>query len=104
MGAKIYNTDDVDTMAEKIYRTFERGDTVSIFGWVEEGETLVPKGVRVLDKLLWFYQRDHYGHKGRAREFKYRKDTIGGPIAHPIWSWEKRMVDQEPRINIWRIQ
>lgn len=104
MPIKIYTTDSVREAAEKIYNSFEPGDMVQIFGWVEKERKLIAKGDAVLEVLRWLYERDNYGHQGRAREYKYRKDSIGGAIAHKIWTWEKRIVDQEPRIMIWRIQ
>ena len=104
MAAKIYSTDSPRDIAEKIYKSFDKGDMVQVFGWVQTKDNLIDKGEAVLECLRWFYEFEHFGHGGRARELKYRKNAIGGPIAHPIFTWEKRIIDQEPRYTIWRLQ
>lgn len=106
MPVKIYSTDTAREIAEKIFNQFVPGDMVQIFGWVkmEKTETLMPKGEAVLEVLRWLYENKHYGHNGRAREYKYKLNAIGGAIAHPIWTWERRIIDGEPRFMIWRVQ
>lgn len=106
MPVKIYSEDSVDVIAEKIYSKFECGDFVSVFGFVEDvlTQTLIVKGEAVMTRIQWLYENDHYGHKGRAREYKFIKGAIGGPVAHKIWTSDKKMIDSEPRVIIWRIQ
>lgn len=106
MADKIYSTDTAREVAEKIYTSFNPGDMVSVFGFVElpEEKKLIEKGLAVLECLRWLYERDHYSHKGRCREYKYRYQSVGGAIAHPIFTWDRKMIDSEPRYIIWRFQ
>lgn len=106
MGAKIYSTDSCKDIAKKIFETFDPGDIVQVYGFVTDMKTgkTRDKGDAVLEDLRWFYEFKHYGHAGRARTYEFVKDSIGGPILHPIFTWEKRIVDSEPRYTIWRKQ
>lgn len=100
--------DDMDTardMAEKIYNNFKVGDFYVVKGWVIKGETLVDKGENVITWIQYFYEQEHYKPSGRERIFKYEyKKTIGGPLAHPIFKWERTIRDKEPHYQIWRAQ
>lgn len=105
MSARIYDTDTAQEIAMKIWSTFQVGDFCVVTGWVQMGETLLPKGQNVLEWIKWHYENKHYGHQGRARTFEYEKgNAIGGPIAHPIFKWDKVNVGGEPKYQIWRSQ
>ena len=104
---KIYDTDTADEIAKKIYIYFEVMASCSIYGFVTKGESLIPKGQCVLDSLRKLDEMENIKKDaiGRLiRKFKYRKDSIGGPIAHKIFTWEIRIIDSEPRYTIWRYQ
>lgn len=79
---------------------------VAIYGFVEvEGqEKIITKGEAVVQRLTWLYEHEYYGHGGRARDYTFKAKSVGGPIAHPIFTWDKKIVDSEPRVIIWRFQ
>lgn len=104
MPTKIYPSDTPQQIAQKIYNHFERGDCIQIYGWVTKDETLVEKGEEVWNWIKWYYDQEYYGHNGRARTFRYKQGSIGGPLAHPIFTRDKVFVEGEPRITIWRYQ
>lgn len=104
---KIYDTESVEDIVRKIYFNFEVNASCTIYGFImnEKTEELVPKGEVVIQRLKWWYETENIAPNGR-RIWKY-KDTatsLGGPIAHKIFSWEVRIVDSEPRYTIWRVQ
>lgn len=106
MVVKIYDTDTLREVAQKIYNDFDVSASCSVFGFVERDRLLVPKGQIVLEYLALFDEIDHITYKKtkKERKYKYRPDSIGGPIANKIFTWEKRIVDGEPRYTIWRFQ
>lgn len=105
---KIYDTDSPKQIAKKIYKDFDVHSSCSIYGFYTDliNQKIVPKGEVVLEELKELYEADQYETKaGRmVRKFQYRGDSIGGPIAHKIFTWEKRIVESEPRYTIWRFQ
>jgi hypothetical protein len=105
---KIYDTDTPKQVAKKIYKDFDIHASASIYGFYTDiaNEKIVPKGELVLEELRLMYEADQYENKAgkMVRKFQYRSNSIGGPIAHKIFTWEKRIVDSEPRYTIWRFQ
>lgn len=104
---KIYDTDTVWEIAKKIWEDFDVLASCTVYGFVEVEKSLVPKGQLVVSELrkmdeLENVKKNAVGSK--VRQWKYKKDSIGGPIAHKIFTWEKRIVDDEPRFTIWRVQ
>jgi hypothetical protein len=109
MHIKIYDTDTVQDIARKIYEDFDVMASCSIYGFVmhELEHKLIPKGELVIEELRRMDEKENMGigaAGGRYRKYKYRKDSVGGPIAHKIFTWEKRVVESEPRYTIWRYQ
>lgn len=78
----------------------------TIYGFVNNDGKIKPKGEMVVDYLETLDEMENIKYKGsvRMRDYKYRKDSVGGPIAHKIFTWEKRIVDNEVRYTIWRYQ
>jgi len=108
MSAKLYDTDSVVEVARKIYYHAEIMQSFAVYGFAmdEENKKLIPRGELVLRCLKAFDEIDNILEKGerRYRNYKFKKDSVGGPIAHKIFTWEKRVVDSEPRYTIWRFQ
>lgn len=103
---KIYDTESPRDIAEKIYKHFEVGASCSVFGFMQDEERLVPRGDVVLEFIRLFDEIDNIKYRGIKKERKYifRKESIGGPILHKIFTWEIRVVEKEVRYTIWRLQ
>jgi hypothetical protein len=106
LHVKIHSTDSPEEIAAKIYHDFEVGASCSIFGFCIGTEDLIPKGDLVLKELRRLDEADNtrFVGKKKTRSYKYKQESIGGTIAQKIFTWEKRVVDKEPRITIWRYQ
>lgn len=108
MHVKIYDTDTARDVAEKVYYKFDVMASCSVYGFVmnEKEEKLIPKGEAVLKHLEMFDEIENIRYVGekKVRKHVYRKESIGGPISQKIFTWEKRIVDNEPRYTIWRYQ
>lgn len=102
---KIYESDTAMEIARKIYESFDVLASCNIYGMVlnDKERVLFPKGEAVLKHIEDLYGLDFLYANGK-RKYVFKKDTIGGPIAHKVFSWEKRIVDSEVRYTIWRIQ
>jgi len=105
---KIYDTDSIRQIAQKIYNDFDVCASCTIIGFVinEATEQLMPKGEAVvahLESMDELANCRYIGEK-KVRNYKFRKNSVGGPIANKIFTWEKKIVDSEPRITIWRFQ
>lgn len=90
-------------MGKKIWEGLEVGQSCTIFGFVDTGKKIIPKGRVVVEQIELWYKRMHVG-EGDRRRYVFRGSSVGGPIAHPIFSYEYRVVDNEPRYTIWRYQ
>lgn len=105
---KIYDTDSPHEIARKIFYDIDVMASVSIYGFYmnEASQKLVPKGEIILEQLKQLDEEENLSfRKDRTvRKYRFRPDSIGGPIAHKIFTWEKRVVDDEPRYTIWRYQ
>lgn len=108
MSVKIYDTDSPYQIALKIYKDFEVLNSCTIYGFYmdEAKQKLIPKGEIIMDLIKDMYESEYIDikEKTRHRKFKYRNNSVGGPISHPIFTFEKRIVDMEPRYTIWRFQ
>lgn len=106
MSIKVYTTDTAREIAQKIFDSFQPGDMVVVEGYVmvEEKQILMAKGDAVIECLRWLYDHNYYSQSGKARDYRYKNKSVGGAIAHPIWTWDKVWIDKEPRVTIWRFQ
>lgn len=104
MVIRIYDSDTIEEIVFKIYYDFDVMASCKISGFVmHEGlKKLIPKGELVIEELRKLDLQENIS-EGK-RKYKYKKDSVGGPIAHKIFVWEKRVVDQEVRYTIWRYQ
>lgn len=105
---KIYTTDSYYEIAKKIYNDFEVGASCVIMGFIEDeaNKRLIQKGQAVIDAITLMYE-DEFMHSNadkKFRRYKYKKDSIGGPIAHKIFTFDKKIINNEPRYIIWRYQ
>lgn len=104
----INQSESTKQIARKIYERFDVGAFCSIFGFEEHplSKRLVPKGELVLEELKELDEEEHmrYAKSKRYRQYKYKPGSIGGPIAQKIFTYDKKIVDKEPRITIWRYQ
>lgn len=105
---QIYDTDTIFQVGRKIYENLEINCSISVFGTSidKEAEKVVPRGELVIKELERRYDEEYIDIKAgkRIRKFKYRNQSVGGPILHPIFTWEKRIVDGDIRYTIWRVQ
>lgn len=106
IAVKIYDTDSARDIARKIFEEFDVMSSCCVYGFVEKDSGLIAKGEYVIEYLKMFDEMENLKFRGEKaeRNFKYRKDSIGGPIAHKIFTWEMRIVESEPRYTIWRYQ
>lgn len=105
---KIYDTDTIEIISRKIYFDFEVLQSCTVSGFVMdmEKQKITPKGELVMQELSMLYNdeccKDTGGRK--YRKFAYRENSVGGPIAHKIFTFDKKIVNNEPRYTIWRFQ
>lgn len=103
---RVYDTDSILDVIKKIWEHFEINQSCAIYGFImhEKESRLVPKGQVIIEELEKLDRMEHFRGEKERRRFVYRKDSIGGPLAHKIFTYEKRVVDNEPRYTIWRYQ
>jgi hypothetical protein len=104
---KVLDTDSELDIASKIYERFEVLESCSVIGWSRKPEYWLGKGEEVLAELRRMDADEHikYMKNGkRARLNVYKPESIGGPMAHKIFVWERTIVNNEPRYRIWRVQ
>lgn len=106
MSVKIYDTDTVEEIAEKIFNYFDVGASCTVSGFEILENGVVAKGELVLKELerLDEINNCRYAAGKKIRNYKYKKNSIGGTIAQKIFSWDKRISDKEPKYTIWRFQ
>jgi len=107
MSIFVTETDTPRIIAKKIYDRLSVGESTTIHGWMinEVSQQLSPTGDLVLEELRYWDEVDHISDgKRKQRVYKYEPNSIGGPIAHKIFKWNKVFVDKKPRVTIWRIQ
>ncbi len=105
MGTKIYDNDTPFNIASKIYGGFELHQSCTIMGFYrrEADMELVPKGEIIMGIIEELYKGE-YCYKDGKRKNQFKPNSVGGPIAHKIFTWEKRIINNEVRYTIWRIQ
>lgn len=96
--------EDVYEIADWLFSDeFILNQSCSVTGYFEiTGGRLCAKGERVLEILEGLDLRRNCD-KGRRKRVKL-PNTVGGFVAQKIWKWKMKIVDQEPRYTIWRIQ
>lgn len=103
----IYDNDTVQDIAHKIWSMFDIGASCKVHGFVTFEDKLIPKGELVVKELEQMYEDKFIKISSdgkKLRKYAFKANSIGGPIAHKIFTWEKRIVDKEPRFTIWRYQ
>ena len=105
---KIYDTDTIREIAKKIYNDFEVCASCTVIGFVmnESTGSLIPKGEAVVANIESMDSVENCRYVGdkKIRNYKFRKGSVGGPIVQKIFTWDKKIVDEEPRVTIWRFQ
>jgi len=108
MDYELLNSDDtLREMADKIYNKFIVGQSCTISGFGEDlngggRREVVPRGEIIIRLLEVKYRAEFYD--GNKRRLKYAKNSVGGPIAHKIFKYEKHIRESIPVITIWRMQ
>lgn len=104
-AARIYETDDYLTMAEKIYYHFEVNQSCTIKGFIiDEGEP-IPKGKMVLEQINNLDRFENYDKSYRPRRKRVKPpNSIGDFVAGKIFKWEERIHDRKIIYLIWRMQ
>lgn len=96
------------SIAEHIYKKFEIGNSCTIKGFIIQGEDVISKGDLVLEELTLMDKLDNtntpIGDKRPRRKRVQVPDSIGGYVAQKIFKFEKRIIDNTPRVTIWRMQ
>lgn len=103
---KIYDTDTHDVIAKKMWDYLDVGDFVVVRGLVLVELVMESKGDLVLRELERLdTETNFYVSKGKKnRKYKFKNNSVGGPIAHKIFTFDKKVVEKEPRVTIWRFQ
>lgn len=109
---EIDKTETVFQMANKIFTKFEVGQSCTITGFVEMPDGLLEaKGKVVLAEIDRLDKAHNFGnntgarYKDGIRRRRVKLDNVvGDSIAHKAFKWDKREVDNQIRISIWRIQ
>lgn len=106
MSIKIYDTEKPEDIARKIYEQFDVHQSCTIMGFYKGEEDLIPKGKVVMDIIEMLYSLEFCRDKGgkQYRVYSYKPNSVGGPIAHKIFTWDKKIINNEIRYTIWRVQ
>lgn len=89
-----------------MWEHLEVNQSCSVFGFLEKAGALVPKGELVIEFLTMFDELDNVRYRGTRpyRNYKFRPDSVGGPIAMKLFTWDKKTVESDIRYNFWRVQ
>lgn len=104
---RIYDTDTILQTATKIFKHFELNQSCTITGFMLNDKEVKSKGEEVLKVIekLDIEENTIKATDGRVRrKRKILANTIGGFVAQKIFRYDKKIVDKEPRVSIWRIQ
>lgn len=110
MSITILYNDTFEDIARKIWNKLNVGSSVDVHGWAinEISQQLSPLGDLVLEFMKFLYEVDNITYHGKLhkkqRKFYYEPKSIGGPLAHKIFKYNKVILDNNPRVTIWRIQ
>ena len=113
----IDKNDDVKMIAMKIFEQFKVLQSVTIegfefvptMGWIEPGKVYnrpFIKGELVWDEIMRLDDlANFYDGNGRRRRKRIKlTDTNGAPVAQKIFRKKKTVLNEMPRITIWRVQ
>ena len=73
---------------------------------MEKGQAVLNE-LKILDEnenCAEYNSARHENGKKKIRIYKYKENSIGGPLSHKIFTHQRRIVDHEPRYTIWRFQ
>lgn len=110
MSILINGSDPPRTTAYNIYNQLEVNASIDVYGWAinEISQLLSPLGDLVLEELRYWDDVANIAYFGKTkkkmRKYKYEPKAIGGPLAHKIFKFNKVVLDNVPRVTIWRIQ
>ena len=107
MDNRVFAEDSVEDTARKIFYYFELNQSCSVVGWVYSAGRTHKKGDLVLENIKRLDEIENCTGDGKGNSRRKRvipPNTIGGFVAHKIFRYSRVMVDNEPKINIWRIQ
>lgn len=108
MSITILDTDDFRVIAKKVWDRLAVGSSLDIHGWAmnEISQQLSPLGLLVVEQMKYLDEVDNIKYRGerRVRQYKFMEDSVGGPLAQKIFRWQKVVLNNNPRIRIWRIQ
>lgn len=110
MSILINGSDPPRTTAYNIYNQLQVNVSIDIYGWAinEISQLLSPLGDLVLEELRYWDEVANITYVGatkkKLRKYKYADKSIGGPLAHKIFKFNKVVLDNVPRVTIWRIQ
>lgn len=95
-------------IAKHIYEIFEVGNSCTVKGFMIDGEDVISKGELVLTELTLRDRLENtntpIGDKRPRRKRVQLENSIGGYVAQKIFKYEKRTIDKEYRVTIWRVQ
>jgi hypothetical protein len=106
MENRIYSTMIAWEMAETIYNRFVVEQNCIVTGWEKRADKWYEKGQLVLDEIRKRDERDnmYMTKQGLKRKVKKWANSVGGHQAGKCFRFEKRVVNEEPRYTIWRVQ
>jgi hypothetical protein len=103
----VYEDDDVQTMANKIFNYFEVNQSCKVTGFImnEQWRRLEPKGELVCDEIERLDKLENciVGEVIRRKNKKF-PNSIGGYKSQKAFCWKKVIVDDEIKYTIWRVQ
>jgi hypothetical protein len=100
---RIYKEDSAYETAVKIFEDMELHASCCISGFLKDGDEIISKGEEVLRQLEKLDTTTNVTTGGRRKRKKI-DNTIGDYVAQKTWRWDKKIVDNQVRITIWRIQ
>lgn len=99
---------DVETIAKKIYYDFKVNQVCKIAGHKVFANDLIINGEKIIEAIRKLDEKENMNKQakdGRARrKYRFHARAVGGPFAHKMFRWEKRIIDNEIIYIIWRIQ
>ena len=106
MDTRIYDTMTSNEIAYIIFQYFQVDQSCTVTGFEKIDGRHNHKGKYVLDSLLVMDRAENMflTKQGMKRKAKKWANSVGGHKASKCFRWDFKMIDNEPRYIIWRVQ
>jgi len=111
MISTVQREDTVQASARKIFEHFEVGQSCTITGFViMPDDSIDEKGKLVCDELIRLDFVENFNRSGSTRGNGMRRrrirpeNSIGDYLRKKTFQWQRKIIDNQVRYTIWRIQ